>query len=152
MDWEYFYKCLFTIKRQRQDDANMQEGIFTMSKNTYSDLLTRWAHTQTHAHKMKRNPESLLDPHSRGERQARGQSSVMNLTIRGRTCSAMQHLTKVVGQVPSHTSGLVVRGGARVVNNRGPRREVRVALSFLKTPRCSHRETPDPRTATVKQN
>ena len=45
-----------------------------MSKNTYSDLLTRRAHTQTHTHthKMKRNPESLLDPRSHGERQAGG--------------------------------------------------------------------------------
>ena len=37
----------------------------------------------------------------------------------------------VVGLVPVARGGLVVHGGARVVNSRGPRREVGVALPFL---------------------
>ena len=53
---------IYNKKTKARFNANMQEGIFTMSKNTYSDLLTRWAHTQTHAHKMKRNPESYWTP------------------------------------------------------------------------------------------
>ena len=36
----------------------------------------------------------------------------------------------VVGLVPVARGGLVVRGGARVVNSRGPRREVGVTLPF----------------------
>ena len=47
---------IYNKKTKARLNANMQEGIFTMSKNTYSDLLTRRAHTQTHTHKMKRNP------------------------------------------------------------------------------------------------
>ena len=61
MDWEYFCKCLFTIKRQREDNVNMQEGIFTMSKNTYSDLLTRRAHMQTHTQNEKK-PRVFIGP------------------------------------------------------------------------------------------
>ena len=54
---------------------------------------------------MKRNPESLLDPRSQGERQAGGQSSVVYLTVGGRACSVMRHLTMVAGLVPSRTCG-----------------------------------------------
>ena len=54
-DWEYLYKCLFTTKKTKARlNVNMQEGIFTMSKNTYSDLLTRRAHTQTHTQNEKK--------------------------------------------------------------------------------------------------
>ena len=47
----------------------------------------------------------------------------------------------VVGLVPVTCGGLVVRDGARVVNSRGPQREVRVALPFLveAQQKCIHR-------------
>ena len=80
---------------------------------------------------MKRNSESLLDPRSHGERQAGGQSSVVDLTVGGRACSTMRHLTRSFVYSPVARVGLVVRGGARVVNSRGPRREVGVALPFF---------------------
>ena len=53
---------------------------------------------------------------------------------RRKGCSVLQHLPMVVGLVPVARGGLVVCGGARVVNGRGPQKS---------SPRNSHRDKRD---------
>ena len=65
------------------------------------------------------------------ERRAGGQSPDGYLAVGERGYSVLRHLPMVVGLVPVARGGLVVRGGAGVVNSRGPRRVVGVALPFL---------------------
>ena len=114
---------------QARLNANMQ-GIFTRIQALTQFYLKTGPHADTHT-KRKETPESLFDPRSCEERQAGGQSSDGYLAIGERGYSVLWHLPMVVGLVPVPRGGLVVRGGARVVNSRGPRREVGVALPFL---------------------
>ena len=101
---------IYKKKTKARLNANMQEGIFTMNKNLFRSTY-KTGPTRRHTHNMKRNPESLLDPCSRGERQAGGQSSVVYLTVGGRACSTMRHLTKVVGPVARRDSWFVAELG-----------------------------------------
>ena len=65
------------------------------------------------------------------ESRAGDQSPDGYLAVGERGYSMLRHLPMVGGLVPVARGGLVVCGGARVVNSRGPRREVGVALPFL---------------------
>ena len=65
------------------------------------------------------------------ERRAGGQSPNGYMAVGEMGYSVLQHLPMVGGLVPVARGGLVVHGGARVVNSRGPRREVGVVLPFL---------------------
>ena len=91
-----------------------------------------------HANTQKEKPRSsLLDPPAderERERRAGGQSLDGYLAIGERGYSMLRHLPMVVGLVPVARGGLVVRGGARVVNGRGPQNS---------PPRNSHRDERD---------
>ena len=73
-------------------------------------------------------------PADERERRAGGQSPDGYLAVGERVYSMLRHLPMVVGLVPVARGGLVVRGGARVVNGRGPQNS---------SPRNSHRDERD---------
>ena len=62
------------------------------------------ADTHTHTNE-KKTQSSLLDPPADERETSWGSEFGGYLTVGGRACPAMRHLTKVVGPVPSRTWG-----------------------------------------------
>ena len=123
-------KFYFQQKTKARLNANMQ-AVFTMFQKHLFSSTYRQAHTQTHT-QMKRNPEFFIGP-SQPRRETSWGSEFG--WVPGRQRKGVLH-----AEAPDQWSlvwspvarvGLKVRGGTRVVNGRGPRRGVRVALSFL---------------------
>ena len=63
MDWEHFCDYLFTVNEDTKQDLTWicKAGKIDKDSNTYTVLLTRQAHTQTHT-QIKINPEFFIGP------------------------------------------------------------------------------------------
>ena len=107
-----------------------QGNIYNQQKHLLSSTYKTGPHADTHT-KRKETQSSFLDPPTDERETSWGSEFVAYLVVGGKACSMVRHLPKVVGLVTVAGGGLVVCGGARVVNSRGPRREVGVALPFL---------------------